>query len=263
VKSFLRWAGSKRTLLRHLRTLWQGDEERYIEPFCGSACLFFDLQPSRAVLGDLNSELIETFRSVKNIPQLVMESLRRLQLGEAPYYKLRKVRPIELAQADRAARFLYLNRMCFNGIYRTNLEGDFNVPYGPPRSGRPVDELTVFAASKALRDALIVAGDFEHTLERVQPGDFIYLDPPYCLDNRRVFREYVPGSFSSADLVRLARQLDRLNKLGAKFVITYADSREARELFALWKPRRVRVKRHIAGFSHHRRHAYELIATNF
>jgi DNA adenine methylase len=126
-----------------------------------------------------------------------------------------------------------------------------------------VDELTVFAASKALRDALIVAGDFEHTLERVQPGDFIYLDPPYCLDNRRVFREYVPGSFSSADLVRLARQLDRLNKLGAKFVITYADSREARELFALWKPRRVRVKRHIAGFSHHRRHAYELIATNF
>jgi DNA adenine methylase len=214
-------------------------------------------------LGDLNSELIETFKSVKNTPQLVIESLRRIRLGKMSYYKVRRSKPIELAEADRAARFLYLNRMCFNGIYRTNRDGDFNVPYGPPRSGKPVDESTILSASKALRETLIVSGDFEYTLERVCHGDFVYLDPPYCLDNRRVFREYMPGSFSCADLLRLGKQLNRLNKLGAKFAITYADSKEARELFSPWAPRRVRVRRHIAGFSHHRRHAYELIATNF
>src|SRR6266849_4221138 len=112
MKSFLRWAGSKRSLLHQLRTYWPGGGARYIEPFCGSACLFFDLQPSRAILGDLNEELICTFRAVKNSPQLVMESFRRLPNGKRSYYKVRGISPVSLAEADRAARFLYLNLNC-------------------------------------------------------------------------------------------------------------------------------------------------------
>jgi DNA adenine methylase len=262
MKSFLRWAGSKRSLLGPLRRYWPGDTSRYVEPFCGSACLFFDLQPSEAILGDLNQDLICTFRAVKNTPEQLLTSLRQIRKGKIGYYKLRRTPPNSLPKIDRAARFLYLNRTCFNGIYRTNLKGQFNVPYGPPKGGRTIDESVVVAASKALRDAKLVHGDFEKTLAQVKAGDFVYLDPPYCLEGRRVFREYAPKSFAIPDLRRLSNQLRRLDALGARFLITYADSAEARDLLRPWKPHRVRVRRHIAGFSYHRRHAYELVAGN-
>ena len=168
---------------------------RYIEPFCGSACLFFHVQPPRAVLGDLNCELIDTLRAVRNSPHHVLESIRRFRRGRAAYYELRKKAVASLAQAERAARFVYLNRMCFNGIYRTNCRGEFNVPYGPPKNGGTVDEWLILSAARVLDAALIVQGDFEKTLSHAAGNEFVYLDPPYYLDNRQVFREYGPGSF--------------------------------------------------------------------
>jgi DNA adenine methylase len=263
MKSPLRWAGSKRMLLAHLRSYWPAGSTRYIEPFCGSSCLFFDVQPQQAILGDLNEELIYALKTIRRVPHLVLESLRRFKIAKAEYYRIRALSPLSLAEAERAARFLYLNRTCFNGIYRTNAQGRFNVPYGPPRSGRRIDSAIIVEAAHLLRNASIVHSDFESTLSRVRPDDFVYLDPPYCLDNRRMFREYIPGSFAVRDLERLGVQLRRLEALGAKFVVSYADSPEARKLLGAWKPRRVRVRRHIAGFSHHRRNAYELIAANF
>lgn len=262
MRSFIRWAGSKRLLLGRLRSYWCGDPARYVEPFCGSACLFFDISPTRAVLGDLNEELMCAFRAIKKDPYLVLESARRFPKGEMGYYRVRGLAPKELADSERAARFLYLNRYCFNGIYRTNANGDFNVPYGPPRSGRPIDEAVVAAASRALNGAMLIHGDFERTLQHVRPGDFVYLDPPYCLGSRRVFAEYLPGSFSLGDLRRLRIQLHRLDDIGASFLVSYADCAEARELLRPWNPRRIRTRRHIAGFGDHRRSAYELIASN-
>jgi DNA adenine methylase len=262
MKSFLRWAGSKRSLLGQLRPYWPDDGSRYIEPFCGSACLFFDIRPSRAILGDLNDELIRTMRAVKNSPHLVLEAVRRFRRGKSAYYRLRTTSPATMAEADRAARFVYLNRNCFNGIYRTNQKGEFNVPYGPPRSERGIDERIILGASFVLGNAMIVHGDFEEILAHAQATDFVYLDPPYSSKSRRLFHEYVPGSFSEKDLQRLAAQLKRLDALQAYFVITYADSADARELLGPWRPRRVRVRRHVAGFGRHRRHAYELIASN-
>jgi len=262
MKSFLRWAGSKRSVLRHLRAHWPGGDVRYVEPFCGSACLFFDLQPSRAILGDLNEELVGTLRAVKNTPQLVLASLRRFQKGKRFYNKLRSTSPQLLAEAERAARFVYLNRHCFNGIYRTNSKGQFNVPYAPPKKCVAVDERVLLSTSEALAGVLMVHGDFEETLARVQGGDFVYLDPPYCTDKRRIFSEYMPGSFALSDLDRLSGALHRLDKLGATFLISYADSPEARKLLKPWHQRRIRVRRHIAGFGCHRRHAFELLATN-
>jgi DNA adenine methylase len=261
MKSFIRWAGSKRLLLPHLRGYWPSGA-RYVEPFCGSACLFFDLQPPRAILGDLNEELMLTFRAIRENPYVVLESLRRFPVGEAGYYRVRSLSPLSLAAAERAARFLYLNRYCFNGIYRTNQRGLFNVPYGPPRSGRPIEADTVLAAAKALNEAIVVHGDFEITLAKVRRGDFVYLDPPYCLEARRVFREYLPGSFTLNDLCRLSAQLERLHEIGSTFVVSYADSSEARRLLRPWRPRRVLVRRHIAGFSDRRRSSFELIASN-
>jgi DNA adenine methylase len=136
------------------------------------------------------------------------------------------------------------------------------VPYGPPRSGNGFDFNRIHLAATLLRRSVLVAGDFAMTLRHVERNDFVYLDPPYAVANRRIFSQYHESPFGVTDLARLGAHLETIDKVGAHFVISYADSREARKLLAGWKPRRVRTQRHIAGFAGDRRYAYEIIATN-
>lgn len=262
MKSFIRWAGSKRQLVNRLKTLCPNFVGRYIEPFAGSACLFFHIQPREAVLGDLNYELISTMRAVQRDPLLVLECLRRLKRGKRSYYKLRAIDPFDLSEAELAARFIFLNRYCFNGLYRTNAKGRFNVPWGPQKRDRGIDETLIVQASDVLQGASLLHADFEKTLAYAAPGDFVYLDPPYVVRTRRVFCEYLPGTFNNDDLSRLSSVLSTLDGRGVRFLITYGDSPEARGLLAYWNPRRIRTRRNIAGFVGSRREAYELIATN-
>jgi DNA adenine methylase len=263
MKSPIRWAGSKRLLLPHLKALWRNEFKRYVEPFCGSACLFFSIEPKTAILGDLNDELIEMYLALKQDPYLVLECTRRLRRGERSYYAIRSQNPRFLSRPEKAARFLYLNRYCFNGIYRTNASGTFNVPYGPPRSKLGLDEETIVAASARLKSATLISGDFNQTLSEVEKGDFVYLDPPYAISKRRVFAEYHPSSFVVSDLQRLSTALHDMDKSGIFFAVSYGDSPEARTLLKSWSPKRVWTRRHIAGFADARRGAYELLATNF
>src|SRR5262245_30218265 len=130
MKSPIRWAGSKTQLLPSLRKFWGSEYQRYIEPFAGSASLFFDIKPANALLGDLNWELISALQALKRDAELVLQCLLRLPRGRRSYYRIRKQDPAILSPAERSARFFYLNRFCFNGLYRTNLKGQFNVPYG-------------------------------------------------------------------------------------------------------------------------------------
>src|SRR6266480_5624861 len=164
MKSPLRWAGSKRQVLQQLKVYWPGDHVRYVEPFAGSASLFFDLEPSRAILGDLNQELIDALQAIQRDVRGVLEYLRGLPIGKRAYYGVRKVDPTSLCHVTAAARFLYLNRYCFNGLYRTNLRGDFNVPYGPPNSRVSFDEAMVNRAAGVLQHAQLIHSDFEATL---------------------------------------------------------------------------------------------------
>lgn len=262
MKSIIRWAGSKRQLLPRLRQFWPKGTKRYVEPFCGSACLFFHLEPVEAILGDLNSELISTYGAIKRDSALVCECLRRLPKGRISYYRIRDVEIESLSEAEIAARFLYLNRYCFNGIYRTNRQGKFNVPYGPPRSDNDFDYEAIQNAAQLLKRASLVNADFEDTLKCVEQRDFVYLDPPFAVSQRRIFAEYHPAAFGLNDLDRLQHCLVELDRKGVTFVISYADSKEARKLLELWKCMRVRTRRHIAGFAGDRRSAYELLATN-
>lgn len=262
MKPIIRWAGSKRQILSSLKSYYPVEKPRYIEPFCGSGALFFRIEPHAAVLGDLNAELIGSLRAIQVNPGVVLECLHRLPTGKRAYYSVRAVNPNGLSDNELAARFLYLNHYCFNGLFRTNLQGRFNVPYGPPKSGRPIDAAVVLEGSKLLQQATLLDGDFEDTLAHARAGDFVYLDPPYVVRARRVFSEYLPHSFCQDDLGRLAKSLDDLDRIGAFFVVSYADSAEARSLFAKWSYRRIGVRRHIAGFAGARRTNYELIATN-
>jgi len=199
---------------------------------------------------------------VRNDPNRVLESLREIPTGKDAYYAIRNINPRSLSRPEIAARFIYLNRFCFNGLYRTNLRGMFNVPYGPPKGKLSIDELAVMNASRALQSATLMHADFAETLADAREGDFVYLDPPYIVATRRVFSEYQPSSFTEKDLDRLGNLLHDLDARRVHFLVTYADSHEARSLLKAWSPRRARIRRNIAGFAGSRRFSYELIATN-
>lgn len=262
VSAFLRWAGSKRQHVPFLRALWSASYSRYVEPFAGSAALFFAIRPPRALLSDLNGELVQAFKAVAAEPGAVWRALTRLDPGRSNYYVVRSRRPQDLRPAERAARFIYLNRFCFNGLFRTNRSGDFNVPYGAPKTKNVPTLEQLKACSALLRRASIVQADFRKTLERVGKGDFVYLDPPYAVSNRRVFVEYGRSVFTSKDLDELSKMLADISDRGATFVVSYADCREARGAFQGWTQRRVPVRRNVAGFWGARRTQYELYATN-
>ena len=261
-KPFLRWAGSKKRLLPKLVNYWDDGFIRYIEPFMGSAALFFAIKPSNAILSDINSELVETFSAVRDHPRAVYNRLFRLPLGKDAYYQIRQEDASRLPTLDRAARFVYLNRFCFNGLYRTNKNGKFNVPYAASKTGRLLSQEELYKAAKVLSVAQIKARDFEETLQNLQPGDFVYMDPPYAVQNRRIFRQYGPDCFGTEDLARLASALPLIERCGATFLVSYAMCREALEVFKGWHIRRAQTQRSVAGFSRHRRKAVELLVSN-
>lgn len=259
---FLRWAGSKRQHVPMLKAFWNDSYRRYVEPFAGSAALFFAIRPRRALLGDLNEDLVQTFKAVAADPRAVSEALHRLEPGRSNYYLVRSLPPSSLGPAERAARFIYLNRFCFNGLFRTNPRGEFNVPYGAPKTTNVPTAEHLFACGVLLRRASISHADFRETLARVRSGDFVYLDPPYAVSNRRVFVQYGSSVFSAKDLRELGVLLAGMARRGATFLLSYADCREAREALGRWPSKRVPVRRNVAGFSGARRTQYELFFSN-
>ena len=260
--AFLRWAGSKRQLLPTIREHFPADTNCYIEPFAGSARLFFSVSPKRAILSDINAELIATYRAVRKSPEAVSAELNGLRRSKREYLRMRSLQPSRLAPPERAARFIYLNRFCFNGLYRTNRMGEFNVPYGASGTGRLPDSETLKACSQSLRQVTLLVGDFEIATQQAQRGDFVYMDPPYAVNTRRVFNEYHRSSFSQEDVVRVRLTMERLARTGVRFVVSYAESPEAEMLRKGFAFESVRVRRNIAGFTSHRKYSTEILIWN-
>lgn len=261
-RAFLRWAGSKKQLLPEISRYWRPSYARYIEPFCGSASLFFELLPRQAVLSDINSDLIDTLRAVQLSPDLVSECLARLKTDEKSYYIIRSQRPSELSPNARAARFIYLNLLCFNGLYRVNKQGQFNVPYGSKHRKNLLDPIAMRATSRALSDTELVSRDFELAVDEAVSGDFVYLDPPYATAQKKAFTQYDANGFSHGDISRLVSALRRADLRGVAFVLSYADYPELIELCDGWSVSRVRTKRNIAGFSGSRKQIDEILISN-
>lgn len=261
-RPFLRWAGSKTKQLPILSRFWNSKFSRYVEPFMGSACLFFELQPKKALLADINRDLIRTFLAVRDHPRAVSNRLAKIPQGKRSYYSIRAQQLSELDTVDAAARFIFLNRFCFNGLYRTNEAGRFNVPYASSGTGGLPTSAELHAIANAMTGCAIKHSDFEKTLEQTQPGDFVYLDPPYAVGNRRIFRQYGPSSFGLHDLQRLADCLTRMDRRGVKFLLSYASCPEVAEFFTRWPRRKIYIQRNIAGFATHRRRAGEVLISN-
>ena len=210
-------AGSKRQLVHRLAEYWTDDAVRYVEPFAGSARLFFKLAPESALLGDINSGLIELYQVIRDHPGELHEAMSQWPNQEDEYYRVRAMSPKTLSVITRAARFIYLNRFCFNGLYRTNLSGHFNVPYGGHKSGSLPSLADLEAASRLLAGAELLSADFAVVVARVRAGDFVYLDPPYSVGSHRVFREYDPASFGPADLCRMRSAIEEIDRNGRNF----------------------------------------------
>jgi DNA adenine methylase len=260
---FLRWAGSKRRLLSILQTFWTQKHKRYVEPFAGSACLFFAIKPPKAILGDLNPELIATYVEVKYRIAAVLKELKFLRPEDKEEYnRLRAIDTSTMAPPARAARFIYLNRFCFNGLYRTNMAGHFNVPYSGVRCGSVPQDEVFRKCSSRLRTARFINGDFENVLNHAEKGDLVYMDPPFAVRARRVFRQYDPSTFTSEDIFRLRRWMEHLNAARINFVVSYAESDEADVLRRNFSYETVSVRRNIAGFAGHRALTNELLISN-
>ena len=261
-RPFLRWAGSKRAVIPQLSKYWSPHYKRYIEPFMGSACLFFALRPQHAVLGDINEELVNCFLCVRDHPLATFRALSKIPISKQDYYALREKRIPTGKRVERAARVIYLNRFCFNGLYRTNLHGKFNVPFSSSKTGSLPNYDQLKAVSRQLENSEIRLSDFEELLRDVRKGDFVYLDPPFAVSDRRIFREYGPTPFNKNDLHRLSKMLKLIDTCGAHFLVSYAYCKEGLATFQGWSMKRVVVQRNISGFSKYRRRAVEMLVTN-
>lgn len=262
VKPFLRWAGSKQQLVGVMASHWTSEKVRYVEPFVGSARLFFALEPEKAILGDINADLMSMYEVVRKEPKQLCEQLHQWENSEEQYYAVRAIDPDTLPAIDRAARFIYLNRYCFNGLYRTNRAGQFNVPYGGLKSGTLPTVAELECASALLSRVTLKCGDFQNIVDDVTADDFVYLDPPFMTSGSRVFNEYSSQVFSSEDLDRLRKGIEYIHEVGGTFLLSYADCEEGEELACGFTTTRVKTKRNIAGFAGKRREANELLVTN-
>jgi DNA adenine methylase len=260
-KPLFRWAGSKRSLLPELHRCVPQTYRRYIEPFAGSACLFFALKPDRAVLSDFNADLMHAYRMFAQHPRRVVRLCEGLPNTSDAYYTIRAMDPSSLTQLEQAARFFYLNRRCFNGVYRTDKLNRFNVPLGT-RTGPPVLEADAVRCSVALRKAELVTGDFACTLDRAARGDFVYLDPPYTTSTRATYGEYGYGAFGHDDIQRLLSALERLTARGVKVLLSYAVDAKVLDALEGWNVETLWVRRQVAGGAQNR-HATEILASNF
>lgn len=231
IQPFLKWAGGKRWLVANHSSVFPADYKRYIEPFVGSGAIFFGLKPRSAILADINIELIACYNAIKDDWQRVTNELTKHQRlhNKDYYYKIRDYSPRDLYK--RAARFIYLNRTCWNGLYRVNLKGKFNVPIGT-KSSVLTDADDFEALSKLLSMAEILVSDFEHVVNQASKGDFLFVDPPYTVKhNLNGFIKYNERLFSWDDQIRLRDSLVRAKERGASIVLTNANHASVRELY--------------------------------
>jgi DNA adenine methylase len=264
LEPFLKWPGGKRWLVHQHANFFPPSYRRYLEPFLGGAAVFFHLQPARAILSDTNAELINAYRCLRQHWELIDEQLRTLQKGHSIelYYRIRGLRPID--PLERAVRFIYLNRTCFNGIYRVNKNGDFNVPIGS-KDGVEYPEGYLKTIADSLATASLKVAGFENTINTADKGDFVFVDPPYTVrHNNNNFLKYNSSLFSWSDQVKLAVAIKAAAERGAEIMLSNADHSSVRELYrGFGNHRHIKRASILAADASHRGKTTELLITTY
>jgi DNA adenine methylase len=233
-KPFLKWAGGKSRLLQQYQPYLPDKAQigRYFEPFLGSAALFFHLQPHAAYLADVNENLVEIYEVVQRNVEELIQVLGIYQNNEMEYYRVRSQNRDELNKVERAARLIYLNRTCYNGLYRENKKGEFNVPFGRYKNPKICNTTRLRKASQALQEVAFQVADFEVAVEPAGSGDFVYFDPPYVpLNATSSFTSYNRYGFGAADQRRLAATFQRLTSRGCGVMLSNSSAPLVYELY--------------------------------
>ena len=228
---FLKWAGGKRWFVKKHLNFLPENFNTYIEPFIGSGAIFFKLQPQHAVINDVNSNLMNVYKTIKLNPTAIVDRLTQHHAHHSKEYYYSIINHIFKDPIDQAAQFIYLNRTCFNGIYRVNLKGEFNVPIGT-KTQVLLENDNFLQISECLSKAQILNQDFETVIELAQEGDFIFADPPYTVShNNNGFIKYNENLFSWDDQIRLYESLKRAHRRKVKILCTNANHKSIHELY--------------------------------
>jgi DNA adenine methylase len=263
-KPFLKWAGGKTRLLPVLRTfLARQTFRRYYEPFLGGGALFFDVAPKTSVLNDRNPELIFCYQVVRDYPAELFSTLKRMPVSETEFYRIRSLNPESLALVERAARFIYLNKTCYNGLYRVNKKGQFNTPYGRNDKASLADEDNLHRASRMLRNAQLMSEDYGSVIKAAEKDDFVYLDPPYLpVGKYSDFKRYTKETFFEDDHRKLADTFRELSNRGCLVLLSNSFHEKIAKLYSGFHQEVVEMPRFINSKGEGRGKVRELLVSN-
>ncbi len=269
VPTLVKWAGGKKQLLTQFEQFFPKKVERYFEPFVGGGAIAFYvlkyLKPHEAYLSDINEELVNVYNVVKNKLLELVETLKKLKSlhSQETFYKIRAEDPKLLCDVDRAGRFIYLNKTCFNGLYRVNSKGGFNVPMGKYTNPAVLMEEDLIEISKLLKHAEITTLGFEEVLKHAKKGDFIYFDPPYDPLNKASFTKYAKGDFLEKEQKMLAEVFKELNQRGCLVMLSNSDTDFIKNLYKDFNIHLVQARRMINSNASKRGKINEVVITNY
>lgn len=264
----VKWVGGKRQLMFELLKNMPENYNRYFEPFIGGGALFFELQPDNAYISDMNEELINLYQVVRdNVGELITD-LQKHDISKEYFMEIRNIDRTEeyenWSDVKKASRFIYLNRTCFNGMYRVNSKGEFNVPFGHYKNPRILDENNLINCSNLLRRTEIKHADFSEILKKVKKGDFVYFDPPYVpLSETSSFTSYTKDGFDIDMQFKLRDVCDELDSMGVKFLLSNSDTKLVNELYENYNIKKVFASRQINANADGRGKITEVLVRNY
>lgn len=264
----VKWVGGKRQLMFELLKNIPKDYNRYFEPFIGGGALFFELQPDNAYISDMNEELINLYKVVRDNVDELIEDLQKHDISKEYFMEIRNIDRTDEYQnwsdVKKASRFIYLNRTCFNGMYRVNSQGQFNVPFGHYKNPRIVDENNLINCSNLLQKTEIQHADFSEILKKVKKGDFVYFDPPYVpLSETSSFTSYTKDGFDLDMQFKLRDVCDELDSMGVKFLLSNSDTQFVNELYENYNIKKVFASRQINANADGRGKITEVLVRNY
>lgn len=270
VPGFVKWAGGKKQLIEQFKNYFPKEINSYIEPFVGGgAVVFFIIKnhsPNEVIISDSNEELINSYETIKNNVKGLIEQLKQYKNthNKENYYKIRDMQPEKMSNDERAARFIYLNKSCFNGLYRVNSKGKFNVPIGSSKHPAILMEEDLKEISALLQNVKIKSMPFEEVTNYAKAGNFIYLDPPYYpLKKGKSFTTYTKEAFLEKEQEKLSEVFKELDKKGCKVMLSNSDTDFIKRLYEGYNIDTVQAARMINSDATKRGKISELVIRNY
>jgi len=265
----IKWVGGKRQLMSEIKSRLPKNYNRYLEPFIGGAAVFFELGHKNSIINDFNAELTNLYSVIKNQPEDLFEDLKYHKNEKEYYYQIRALdRDIEayqkLSDLEKASRFIYLNKNGFNGLYRVNKKGQYNVPFGDIKNPKYADKQNLINCSRLLKSTKILTGDFENIKPYINEGDFIYIDPPYVpVSLTSDFTSYTSAGFGKEDHIRLKNMCDFIDEKNAFFMLSNSETDFVKTLYSDYKIDIVQASRALNSNGKGRGKVGEVLVRNY